>query len=63
MLKFISGLATGWVAARSIPNQNESPFKPPTYDELILLLQRAKEACEFISNKLETPEESSPKKS
>jgi hypothetical protein len=59
MFKFISGLATGWVAARSIPNKNDSPLKPPTYDELILLLQRGKEACEFISNKLETHEESS----
>ena len=63
MFKFISGLATGWIAARSIPNKNESPFNPPTSEELVLLFQRAKGAYEFISNKLETHKESSRKNS
>jgi len=59
----MSGLATGWIAARSIPNKNDSPFNPPTSEELLLLFQRAKEACEFIGEKIESEKETSPKES
>jgi|TARA_B110000967_G_scaffold205972_1_gene251650 hypothetical protein len=53
MFKFLAGIATGWVAARSIPNKSQSPFDIPTYDEMILLYQRAKETGQFISKKIE----------
>jgi|TARA_B110001450_G_C17603470_1_gene474003 hypothetical protein len=59
MFKFLSGVATGWIAARSIPNVADSPLKPPTYDEIILLSQRAKEAIEFLSKKLEEADKES----
>jgi hypothetical protein len=59
MFKFISGVATGWIAARSIPNVADSPLKPPTYEEIILLTQRVKEACEFISKKLDEADKDS----
>ena len=59
----MSGLATGWIAARSIPNKNKSPFNPPTSEEVVLLFQQAKEAYEFIREKIESHEKTSPKKS
>ena len=46
-------MATGWTAARTFNPNIESPWKPPTYEECILLAQKAKKAVEHITEKLE----------
>ena len=42
-------MATGWIASRSLYSPDESPFKAPTVDELVVLLNRAKQLTEYIS--------------
>lgn len=62
MFKFLSGTLVGWTAARTINPNIEIPWKPPTYDECVLLGQKAKQAFDNISKKLEeldTPDEES----
>jgi len=53
MIKFLVGVATGWTAARTINPKIESPWKPPTYEQCILLAQKAKKAVEHITEKFE----------
>lgn len=53
MFKFLSGTLTGWIAARTINPDIETPWKPPTYDECLLLGQKAKQAFDHISKKIE----------
>jgi len=50
-------MATGWTAARTINPKIESPWKPPTYEECILLAQKCKKAVEHITEKLEQDDE------
>jgi len=64
MFKFLVGMAAGWTAARTIDPKIESPWKPPTYEECIVLGHKAKKAFEHITEKLEEAakeEESSTK--
>ena len=60
MFKFLAGVATGWVASRSLYSPNESPFKPPTVEELAVLMNRAKQLTEYISTKMKEIEEKPP---
>jgi len=53
MFKFLVGMAAGWTAARTIDPKIESPWKPPTYEECIVLGHKAKKAFEHITEKLE----------
>lgn len=60
MFKFVAGVTTGWIAARSIYKKDESPLKVPTYDEIIELSQKAKEGWTYISKKLEEMDSDEP---
>jgi hypothetical protein len=53
MFKYLAGVATGWIAARSLPPFKESPLKPPTYEELGVLMNRTKELTTYISDILD----------
>jgi len=60
MFKFLAGVATGWVASRSLHSPNESPFKAPTVEELTVLMNRAKQLTEYISTTMKDIEEKPP---
>ena len=53
MFKFLSGTIVGWTAARSINPNIDTPWKPPNYEECVLLGQKAKQTFEHIAKKLE----------
>ena len=53
MIRFLAGVASGWTAARTINPNVDTPWKPPTYEEYILLGQKVKKAIDDISKKLE----------
>ena len=53
MFKFVLGVSTGWIASRSLDPSVESPFKPPTYEEIVLLAARAKKCSDYIAKQLE----------
>jgi len=59
MLKFLSGMVAGWTAARTINLNIDTPWKPPTYDECILLGQKVKQVFDHIAKKLEEPSKES----
>lgn len=46
-------MAAGWTAARTIEPKIESPWKPPTYEECIIIGQKTKKMFEHIYEKLE----------
>ena len=53
MLKFLSGVATGWVAARILPPKlpETSPLSPPSMADLSMLFLNANTAVEHIKTK------------
>ena len=53
MFKFVLGVTTGWIASRSLDPSVDSPFKPPTYEEIIILASRAKKCSDSIIKQLE----------
>jgi len=53
MLKFVAGMATGWVMAKSLTPNGESPFKPPTWEECLTLSHKIKIIVEDISKQIE----------
>jgi hypothetical protein len=59
MFKFLSGVATGWIAARLLPprNPNASPFALPTVTELTLLSEQLKKAAVGIQDFLKEESE------
>lgn len=60
MFKFLAGVATGWIASRSLHSPDESPFKAPTFEEMAVLMNRAKQLTEYISTKMKDIEEKPP---
>lgn len=61
MFKFLSGVATGWIAARSLPprNPDASLFALPTITEISLLTEQLKKAAanlqDFLKENTEEP--------
>lgn len=43
MLRFLAGMVTGWVAARSLPPSSSNPLSFPTVDELGILTLKVKD--------------------
>lgn len=54
MLKFLSGVTTGWVAARMLPPKppETSPIAPPTMTDLGILYKYFSHTLEQIKDKL-----------
>lgn len=54
MLKFLSGVATGWVAARILPPKppETSPLSPPSMADISILTSHANTAFEHIKQKI-----------
>lgn len=52
MFKFLSGVATGWIAARALEAKDKdiSPFSPPTISELTILSEQLKKLGEHIQD-------------
>ena len=40
MLRFVAGMVTGWVAARSLPPTDTHPFTTPSADEIGILANK-----------------------
>jgi len=59
MIRFLVGAASGWTAARTINPNVDTPWKPPTYEECIILGQKLKKTIDDISKKLEVSKENS----
>jgi hypothetical protein len=62
MLKFLSGAATGWVAARILPPKppETSPLSPPSMADVSILAGHANAAFEHIKqrfNELDNPDQ------
>tara|TARA_B110000003_G_C16521073_1_gene485039 strand:+ start:841 stop:1011 length:171 start_codon:yes stop_codon:yes gene_type:complete len=55
MLRFIAGLASGWVAARSLPPkpQDVSAISLPSAEEMSVLAQYVKEMYQKLQEKLQ----------
>ena len=52
MLRFLAGMATGWVAARSLPPTDTHPFSLPTVDEISTLTLKLKDILTDIQNNI-----------
>jgi len=54
MFKFLSGVATGWVAARVLPPKprESSPLSPPSMTDLSILAGHATVAFEHLKQKI-----------
>ena len=55
MLKFTAGAVVGWVSARVLPSPKHSTdrLKPPTLEEIQILVQKAKDTTNKIIEKLD----------
>lgn len=55
MLKFITGVATGWLAARTLPppGPGTERIQPPTFHEFHILWQRFEKTLKNIKQKLD----------
>jgi len=65
MLKFLSGVATGWVAARILPPKppETSPLSPPSMADLTILAAHANTALEHLKQKINHENEKEKKTS
>lgn len=53
MLRFLAGVATGWVAARSVPPTNANPLSMPSAEEIGLLVTKLQKFMAVLQEKLE----------
>jgi len=56
MFRFALGVASGWIAARSLPMRDADPWSPPTTVEITILIERAKSALLKLQKMLEEDE-------
>jgi len=53
MFKFIAGAVVGWTSARLLPPPSGDRLKPPTSDELLVIVQKTREFLIQIKKKIE----------
>jgi hypothetical protein len=59
MLRFLAGVATGWVAARALPPSDAHPLSMPTIEEIEVLTKKFKHLMNSLQQKLNEKEEKS----